>query len=195
MAAAESLDGGGEDALDTDAVAAHDGGDLFAVAVEDGGSHGLAVYLRPSLKMWPIFDGFAETQGLAADGVEFAFVDVADVGDEGGLEVARGRDVAEVVLLLVGSGDEVGAAFEGFVEDDESAGFLWMRGGFEADGAEVACGALKVASISSATMGRSSPPAMARSLASLREWSPRRKTTTGRSLPSLAWSASGSSAM
>ena len=57
-------------------------------------------------------DGFAEAQGLAADGVGLAFVDVADVGDDGGGEVAAGGDVAEVVVQLVGSGDEVGAAFE-----------------------------------------------------------------------------------
>ncbi len=84
--------------------------------------------------------GFAEEEGLLADGVELALVDVADVGDEGGFEVAHGSDVAEMVLLFVGSGDEVGAAFEGLVEDDESAGLFWMRCGLEADGAEVAGG-------------------------------------------------------
>ena len=40
------------------------------------------------------FYGFAEAEGLAADGVELAFVDVADVGGEGGGEVADGGDVA-----------------------------------------------------------------------------------------------------
>ena len=33
------LDGCGEDALDADAIAAHDGRDFFAVGVEDAGSH------------------------------------------------------------------------------------------------------------------------------------------------------------
>lgn len=54
------LDGGGEDALDADAVAAHDGGDLFAVAVEDRGSHGLRVFAS-KLEDVADLDGFAET--------------------------------------------------------------------------------------------------------------------------------------
>ncbi len=133
------LDGGGEDALDADAVAAHDGGDFFAVAIEDGGSHGLRV-LVAKLEDMTDLDRFAQAQRLASDRIEFAFGDIADVGDQRGFEVASGRDVAEVVLLFVGSGDEIGAAFESLVEDDEGAGFLWVRSGFDPDGAEVTCG-------------------------------------------------------
>ena len=66
------------------------------------------------------FYGFAEAEGFAGDGVGFAFVDVADVGDDGGCEVAAGGYVAEVVVELVGSGDEVGAAFEAGVHNDDS---------------------------------------------------------------------------
>ena len=59
-------------------------------------------------------------------------------------EVALGHDVAEVVLHLVGSGDEVGAAFEALVEDDDAArGAFGCRKDFEADGAEISGGALK----------------------------------------------------
>ena len=61
--------------------------------------------------------GFAEAEGLVADGVELAFVDVPDVGGEGGGEVAAGRDVAVVVVELVGAGNEVVAVFEAEVED------------------------------------------------------------------------------
>ena len=75
------------------------------------------VYLLPSLKMWPISTALPRRRGWLADGVEFAFDDVADVRDDGGFEVAAGRDVAEVVLLLVGSGDEVLAAFQSLVEE------------------------------------------------------------------------------
>ena len=39
-------------------------------------------------------DGFAETHGLAVNGVELAFVDVADVCGEGGGEIAAGGYVA-----------------------------------------------------------------------------------------------------
>ncbi len=64
-------------------------------------------------------DGLAQAQRLARDGVEFAFVDVADVGGEGGREVAAGGHVAIVVVELVRSGYEVRAAFETEVEDDD----------------------------------------------------------------------------
>ena len=116
--AALSFDGGGEDALDTDAVAAHDGRYFLAVAVEDGGAHGVGV-LVAELEDVPDLDGLAEAQGLAADGVELAFEDVADVGGKGGSEVAAWGDVAEVVVELVGSGDEVLPAFEAEVHDDD----------------------------------------------------------------------------
>ncbi len=136
------FDGGGEDALDADAVAAHDGGDLLAVAVEDRGSHGLGVFVA-ELEDVADFYSFTEAEGGAVDGAAFALEDVADVGDEGGLEVAQRGDVAEVVLLPVGSGDEVGAAFEGLVEDDQGAGLSGVRGGLEAEGAEVSGGGVE----------------------------------------------------
>jgi len=98
------FDGGGEDALDADAVATHDRGNFFAVAVEDGSSHGLRV---PAAQFKDVadLDSFAEAQGLAADGVELSFDDVANIRDKSGFEVAHGGDVAEVVLLFVGSCD------------------------------------------------------------------------------------------
>ena len=138
--AAEDLDGGGEDALDADAVAAHDGRDLFAVAVEDGGAHGLGV-LVAELEDVADLDGFAEAQVAAPPmGSGLAFVDVADVGDEGGLEVARRGDVAEVVLLLVGAGDEVGAAFECLSRMTSVPGFFGCGAAVDADGTKVAGG-------------------------------------------------------
>src|SRR6185437_13687038 len=101
------LDGGGEDALDADAVAAHDGSDFFAVGVEDAGAHHLGV-AGAKLEDVPHFDGFAddEAAGAVGRGAGFAFVDGADVGGEGPLEIAAGDDVAEVVVELVGSADE-----------------------------------------------------------------------------------------
>ena len=88
------LDGGGEDAFDTDAVGAHDGNDFLAVLVEDGRAHALGV-LAAEFEDVADLDGLAEAQGLVADGVEFAFEDVADVGGHGYGEVAAGSDVAE----------------------------------------------------------------------------------------------------
>ena len=57
------LDGGGEDALDADAVAAHDGHDLLAVAVEDGAPMDFGV-LVAELEDVADLDGFAEAEGL-----------------------------------------------------------------------------------------------------------------------------------
>jgi len=88
------------------------------MGIEDARAHGLGV-LVAELEDVADLDGFAEAQGLAADGVEFAFVDVADVGDAGLREVAAGGDVAIVEVELVGSGDEVGTAFETGVDDDD----------------------------------------------------------------------------
>ena len=153
------FDGGGEDALDADAVATRDGHDFrLAVAVEDGRRPWTWSICTASLKMWPISTARPRRRGWPPMGSSSAFYDVADVGDEGGLEVWRIGDftLPEVELLFVGSGDEVGAAFEGFVEDDEGAGlFLGWGAASRPMGPRYPAGDLKVASISSATMGRS----------------------------------------
>ena len=77
------LDGRGEDALDADAIAAHDGRALLAVLVEHGGSHGFRV-LVAELEDVADLDSFAQAQRLAAHRIGLAHVDVADVGGEGG---------------------------------------------------------------------------------------------------------------
>ncbi len=136
------LDGGGEDTLNADAVAAHDGGDFLAVAVEDGGSHAGGV-LASEFEDVADFDGFAETERRVVGGAGFSLVNVTDVGDEGGFEVSGGGDVAEVVLLFVGTCDEVGAAFECGIEDDEGSGLFGVRSGCHANGAEVSGGCVE----------------------------------------------------
>ena len=63
-------------------------------------------------------DRLADLSGAPQFGTAFAFTGVADVGGNGRGEVATGGDVAEVIVQLVGAGDQVGAAFESFVEHD-----------------------------------------------------------------------------
>ncbi len=147
MRGGRGLDGGGKDALDADAVAAHDGHDFFAFAIEDGGSHGLRVFVA-ELEDVADLDGFADLERLAAGDVQVAFVDVADVGDARPGEVAAWRDVAEVVVEFVGSADHIFAAFESLVDDDERGARIAFVCGkdFEADGAEVASWAFEVES-------------------------------------------------
>src|ERR1700731_2551245 len=65
------LDGGGQDALDADAVAAHGGGGLLAVAVEDRGSHGGGV-LAAELEDVADLDRLAELKRGAAGGAALA---------------------------------------------------------------------------------------------------------------------------
>jgi hypothetical protein len=55
------LDGRGENALDADAVAAHDGHDFLAVGVEHARAHGLGV-LVAELEDVADFDGFADDE-------------------------------------------------------------------------------------------------------------------------------------
>ena len=92
--------------------------------------------------MWPISTALADYEGACAVGfgAGFAFVDAADVGQEGPGEVAAGNDVALVEVEPVGAADHVFAAFEGPVDDDGKA--VAERGGFglEANGAEIAGG-------------------------------------------------------
>ena len=85
--------------------------------IENAGAHGFRVSAA-ELEDVADLDGFADLERRAAVRAALALDGIADVGCDGGGEVAARRDVAEVVVELVGAGDHVGAAFEGLVEDD-----------------------------------------------------------------------------
>ncbi len=70
-----SFDGGGEDSLDADAIAAHDRHDFFAIAIQDCGTHGLRI-LVTKLEDVADLDSFANLERLAAGNVEVPFIDV-----------------------------------------------------------------------------------------------------------------------
>ncbi len=112
------LDGGGENALDADAVAAHDRRNFFAVGIKHARTHRLGV-LVAELEDVSNLDGLAHDQLARAMiyGTRLALVDAADISGQGPREIATRDDVAQVIVLLVGAAHQVLAAFEGFVHD------------------------------------------------------------------------------
>ena len=69
--------------------------------------------------MWPISMVLRSFSGAAAAAHRSPAVDLADVG-ELRLEIAPGRDVAQMVIVLVGARDHVAARFEREVGDDRA---------------------------------------------------------------------------
>ena len=76
------FDCGGEDALDADPVAAHDGPYFFAVRIEDARSHAVAVLVSELEDVTDLYC-FTEAKWLTIRRDQFACVYVADVGDQG----------------------------------------------------------------------------------------------------------------
>ena len=66
------------------------------------------------------FDGRIDAQRLAAIRTGFARSDATQIGVGRGLEVFARRDVLNVIVLFVGAGDQVVAAFEGLDRPAES---------------------------------------------------------------------------
>src|ERR1019366_5003005 len=120
------LDGSGQDALDANPVAAHDGGDLLAVAVEHAGTHGFGILIA-QLEDVSDLDGGIDAQGSPAVGAIFAGGDAAQVGGDGVLEVLAGSHVLEMVVELVGAADHVGAADERLVKQDMDGARIVFR--------------------------------------------------------------------
>ena len=112
------LDGGGQDALDADAIAAHDGRDFLAVAVEHARAHGFGIFVA-ELEDVADFDGGIDAQRSAAVRTAFAGGHAAQVDVGGGLEVSPGRDVLDVIVLFVRAGDQVFAAFESLIDQQD----------------------------------------------------------------------------
>src|SRR5215469_15722376 len=154
------LDGRGEDALDADSVAAHNGGDFLAVGVEDTRSHRFGV-LVAELEDVADFDGLADDQlaGARIDGAGLALVYAADIGAEGPGEVAARNHVALVIVELVGAADHIFAALERLVDDDGESVAERRVVVRETDRAEVPGGAaeelFELCSLHGAQFGRS----------------------------------------
>ena len=114
------LDGGREDALDADAIGAHDGRDFLAIGVEHAQAHGFGI-LVAELEDVADFEGFADLDEAAAARADVARGHLPQVADFG-LEILAGGDVAKVVVVAVGAGDHVAAAGEGLIGEDGHAG-------------------------------------------------------------------------
>ena len=80
------LDGGGQNALDANAITAHDRRDFFAVFVEHARAHGFGIFVS-ELEDVADFDGGVDAKRGAAVGTGFARSNAAQVGVGGGLEV------------------------------------------------------------------------------------------------------------
>ena len=91
------FDGGGEEAAQPDAVAAHDGRLLLAVIVQEVGSDNLAVDRAQFEDVANLYASFSGEFGIAFD-AGLALLDKGNVGDDIGLEVAR---VVHVLQMLV----------------------------------------------------------------------------------------------
>src|SRR5437660_6660223 len=112
------LNGGSENSLDADAVAAHDRRNFFAVFVEHTGTHGFRV-LIPELKNVANFDSSIHSQRGAAVGAWLAAGDSAKISVSSGLKIFLRSDVLDVVILFVSARYEIRAAFECFVNQQD----------------------------------------------------------------------------
>ncbi len=108
------LDRGGQNALDANAIAAHDGHDFFAIFIEHARTHGLGV-LVTQLEDVADFNCGIDTQRRTAIRAGLACGHTAQVGVGRGLESLARRDVLDVVVLFVGSRNQVFAAFESLI--------------------------------------------------------------------------------
>ncbi len=158
------LNGGGENALDADAIAAHDGGDFLAVDVEDARAHGLRV-LVTELEDVADFNGFADDEfaGTVAFGAGFTLIDAADVRKQSPVKIAQWSDIAQMVVKLVGPADHILTADKTVIGDDnqfvhaQACGVQFLNlYGIQTDWSKIARRPRKYFSNSSATMGRSS---------------------------------------
>ena len=99
------LDDGGHEALDADAVAAHDRRAALAVGVEEGGLHGVGV-AGAELEDVSQLDPALHLQRVIALRALVARSRHADVGDGRGGPVAAVRHVAQMEALAIGAGDQ-----------------------------------------------------------------------------------------
>ena len=105
---------GGQDALDSNAIAAHDRGDFLAILVQHPRPHRLRV-LVAQLEDVADLDRGVDAQRAATIGTVFSRSHAAQISVSGRLEVAARRDVLQVIVLFIGPADQIGAAFERFV--------------------------------------------------------------------------------
>src|SRR5678815_308 len=106
------LNGGRQNALDSDAIAPHDRKYFLAVAVEHVGAHRLGVFVA-KLEDMTDFDGGIDAERRAAVWASFASGYASQVEIGSGLERLPGSGVLDVVILFISARDQVAPAFEG----------------------------------------------------------------------------------
>src|SRR5205085_7415162 len=111
------LDRRSEDALDADPVTAHNRRYLFAGLIEDPRSHRFRV-LVAQLEDVSDLDRPGHYHRRPAIRTSLSGLNVAHVFVLFYREIAPGRDITQVVVLLVSSRNQIGAAFERLVDHD-----------------------------------------------------------------------------
>src|SRR5207248_4402958 len=126
------FDGGGDDALDADSVAAHYDGNLFAVGHQNISAHRFGI-LRAEFEDMPNLHGRENFQptGVAAR-TGFTGVDRAQVGPLIDFDIAFDVHAANVMVVFVRAGCHVAAPFEANVGDDEKIPIRFSRVCFSA---------------------------------------------------------------
>src|SRR5262249_28627772 len=112
------LDGGGKNALHSDAVAAHDGRDFFSILIEHTRAHRLRVFVA-EFEDVPDFYRLEHAQGRPAGRAQIAFGNGTQVNPFGDAEVAARSDVAQVVVLFISAGYQVLASLERWIGKDD----------------------------------------------------------------------------
>ena len=97
----------GDDAIDADAVAAHDDRVQLFTGVEEAGPQRLGI-LRAQLEHVAHFDGMAQGHGAAAPRARIAVDGITQVGEQIDLEIPRRIHAGHVRLGQVGPGHRVG---------------------------------------------------------------------------------------
>ena len=113
------FDDGGDDAGDTDAVAAHDDGVRLFLGIDEAGFHGCAV-LGSQFEDVTDFDAVDHLEGPGAFGAGVAGFGISKVEGRGEFEMCSRDDLCEVSIFLI-SADDGGADLRDIMIDVEGA--------------------------------------------------------------------------
>ena len=125
------LDGRRQNTLDPNPVAAHDRRDLLAIPVEHARAHGFGI-LVAQLEDVTDLDCGIDAQRSATIGARTIFVRaIFACGHAAQIDVSRRmksfprRQVLDVIVLFVGAADQVGAAFERLIDEQDGFGRIF----------------------------------------------------------------------
>src|SRR5262249_25421022 len=121
------------DALNTDAVAAHDNRHTSAIGSQHIGIHTFGI-ARTEFENMPDFNGFEYINRRSTRNAAFACIDSAKARPFIYLNVALDTDASQMVVVLVRTGGHITATLQGFISDNLRDEFMRCSG--DADCAE-----------------------------------------------------------